>query len=180
MKVYTKTGDEGKTGLLGGTRLLKSDLRIEAYGTIDELNSHIGMVRDQAVNQPISAELIAIQNTLFIIGSHLASDPEKSKVVIPDIEESKITLLEEHIDKMDQKLPEMRNFVLPGGHVSISTGHIARCVCRRAERIVIHLSIDQPVNKNIIKYLNRLSDYLFVLCRWMTVQLDAEEVPWMP
>lgn len=180
MKVYTKTGDKGTTGLLGGTRVSKSDVRIDSYGTVDELNSHMGMVRDQEVNLPIAEELIQIQNTLFVIGSHLASDPNKSKVVIPDISQSSIELLEKAIDRMDSELPEMRNFVLPGGHVSVSTGHIARCVCRRAERLVIGLSEVEKVNENITKYLNRLSDYLFVLCRWMTKELNAEEVPWKP
>ncbi|MEO9964933.1 MAG: cob(I)yrinic acid a,c-diamide adenosyltransferase [Reichenbachiella sp.] len=180
MKVYTKTGDKGTTGLLGGTRVSKAHLRIDAYGTVDELNSHVGMVRDQSVNAPLADEIIAIQNTLFVIGSHLASDPEKSKVTIPDIETSQIVLLEEAIDRMDTELPPMRNFVLPGGHVSVSAGHIARCVCRRAERLVIALSENEPVNENVIKYLNRLSDYLFVLCRWMTLKLAAEEVPWKP
>lgn len=180
MKVYTKTGDKGTTGLLGGTRVLKSDLRIESYGTVDELNSHMGMVRDQKVNEPIADELIQIQNTLFVIGSHLASDPEKSKVVIPDIANDSIEKLEKAIDRMDDELPEMRNFVLPGGHVSVSAGHIARCVCRRAERLVIALSEHAEIHENITKYLNRLSDYLFVLCRWMTKELNAEEVPWKP
>ncbi|MEP2023807.1 MAG: cob(I)yrinic acid a,c-diamide adenosyltransferase [Reichenbachiella sp.] len=180
MKVYTKTGDKGTTGLLGGTRVSKANLRIESYGTIDELNSHIGMVRDQPVNESIAEELIAIQNTLFVIGSHLASDPNKSKVVIPEIEAEKIVLLENAIDRMDGELPEMRNFVLPGGHVSVSAGHIARCVCRRAERLVIGLSENEMVHENITKYLNRLSDYLFVLCRWMTQELKAPEVPWKP
>lgn len=180
MKVYTKTGDKGTTGLLGGTRVSKAHLRIDAYGTVDELNSHIGMVRDQPVNAQIVDELIAIQNTLFVIGSHLASDPEKSKVVIPDIDTERITELEVAIDRMDAVLPEMRNFVLPGGHQSVSTGHIARCVCRRAERLIIALAADEPVNDNVIKYLNRLSDYLFVLCRWMTQELKAQEVPWKP
>lgn len=180
MKVYTKTGDKGTTGLLGGTRVPKSDLRIESYGTVDELNSHMGMVRDQPVNAPISDELIDIQNTLFVIGSHLASDPKKSKVVIPDIEVSQIEKLETAIDRMDGELPEMRNFVLPGGHISVSAGHIARCVCRRAERIVTGLSAIEPVEDHVIIYLNRLSDYLFVLCRWMTHRLNAPEVPWKP
>lgn len=180
MKVYTKTGDKGTTGLLGGTRVSKANLRIETYGTVDELNSHVGMVRDQPVNQPLAGELIAIQNTLFVIGSHLASDPEKSKVVIPEIEVSHIELLEKAIDRMDAQLPEMRNFVLPGGHISVSAGHITRCVCRRAERLVTGLAENETVHENITKYLNRLSDYLFVLCRWMTKELNAEEVPWKP
>ncbi|MEO9802908.1 MAG: cob(I)yrinic acid a,c-diamide adenosyltransferase [Reichenbachiella sp.] len=180
MKVYTKTGDKGTTGLLGGTRVSKAHLRIESYGTLDELNSHVGMVRDQPVNETIADELIIIQNTLFVIGSHLASDPNKSKVVIPDITQDQIEQIELAIDRMDTELPEMRNFVLPGGHVSVSTGHIARCVCRRAERLVIALAENEPVNDNITKYLNRLSDYLFVLCRWMTLKLEATEVPWKP
>lgn len=180
MKVYTKTGDKGTTGLLGGTRVSKADLRIDSYGTVDELNSHIGMVRDQPVNALIADELIAIQNTLFVIGSHLASDPEKSKVVIPDIEIHHIELLEKAIDRMDAELPEMRNFVLPGGHVSVSAGHIARCVCRRAERLVTGLAENEKVHEHITKYLNRLSDYLFVLCRWMMKELNATEVPWKP
>ncbi|WP_420583196.1 cob(I)yrinic acid a,c-diamide adenosyltransferase [Reichenbachiella sp.] len=180
MKVYTKTGDKGTTGLLGGTRVSKADLRIDSYGTIDELNSHMGMVRDQEVNEPIVNELIQIQNTLFVIGSHLASDPKKSKVVIPDITNESIKMLETAIDRMDGELPEMRNFVLPGGHVSVSAGHIARCVCRRAERLAIALSETEEVHANITTYLNRLSDYLFVLCRWMTKELKAEEVPWKP
>ncbi|UXX77996.1 cob(I)yrinic acid a,c-diamide adenosyltransferase [Reichenbachiella carrageenanivorans] len=180
MKVYTKTGDKGTTGLLGGTRVSKSALRIESYGTVDELNSHMGMVRDQPVNASLVDELINIQNTLFVIGSHLASDPEKSKVVIPDIENSQIEKLEKAIDRMDAELPEMRNFVLPGGHISVSTGHIARCVCRRAERIVTGLAAQEPVEDGVTIYLNRLSDYLFVLCRWMTHRLNAPEVPWKP
>ena len=180
MKVYTKTGDKGTTGLLGGTRVLKSNLRIEAYGTVDELNSHIGMVRDQEVCLPKHSELIEIQNTLFVIGSHLASDPEKSKVQIPELSMELIEMLENAIDNMDEELPEMRNFVLPGGHIAVSAGHIARCVCRRAERNAIALSQDEPVDELIIKYLNRLSDYLFVLCRWMSLKTKANEVPWTP
>lgn len=180
MKVYTKTGDKGTTGLLGGTRVLKSNLRIEAYGTVDELNSHVGMVRDQEVCESRHDELVQIQNTLFVIGSHLASDPEKSKVQIPELSETLIEFLENAIDQMDTELPEMRNFVLPGGHVSVSAGHIARCVCRRAERNAIALSQEDKVDELIIKYLNRLSDYLFVLCRWMSLKTNADEVPWKP
>lgn len=180
MKVYTKTGDKGTTGLLGGTRVSKAHRRIDAYGTVDELNSHMGMVRDQPVNQSISDELIDIQNTLFVIGSHLASDPDKSKVAIPEVEDRHVERLEQAIDRMDGELPEMRNFVLPGGHVSVSAGHIARCVCRRAERMVIALAESEEVNDLVVRYLNRLSDYLFVLCRWMTQKLDAVEVPWKP
>lgn len=180
MKIYTKTGDQGTTGLLGGARVPKSHVRIEAYGTVDELNSHIGMVRDQPVNQSVVDELISIQNTLFVIGAHLASDPDQSNAKIPGMEVEQIEQLELAIDRMDAELPEMRHFILPGGHTSVSAGHIARCVCRRAERQVIGLSAIEHVEGVIIKYLNRLSDYLFVLCRWMTLKLEIEEVPWRP
>ncbi|MDN5202999.1 cob(I)yrinic acid a,c-diamide adenosyltransferase [Fulvivirgaceae bacterium BMA10] len=180
MKVYTKTGDQGSTSLLGGTRVPKSHDRIEAYGTVDELNSYIGLLRDQDVNKDIAAILIEIQDRLFTIGSSLASDPDKSKVKIPDLLESDVELLEKEIDTMNEQLPEMRSFVLPGGHQSISFCHIARCVCRRAERLVIRLSQNEFVADLVIKYLNRLSDYLFVLSRKITQELDAEETPWNP
>jgi len=187
MKVYTKTGDKGTTGLLGGTRVLKSNIRIEAYGTVDELNSHVGMVRDQPACQESDrsvggkeAELIEIQNALFVIGSHLAADPKKSKVEIPPLEVKWIDSLEKLIDNLDQELPKMRNFILPGGHVSVSACHIARCVCRRAERSVIALAQIEPIDQTIIIYLNRLSDYLFVLSRWIALKTDAKEIVWKP
>lgn len=179
MKVYTKTGDKGTTGLIGGTRVMKSDLRIEAYGTVDELNSHMGLIRDQPICNIFKDELIAIQNWLFVIGSHLANDPESSKMELPQVDGSAVVQLEQLMDKMDEKLPKMKFFVLPGGHESISFCHIARCVCRRAERATIRLSDDFEVNELIVKYLNRLSDYLFVLSRWMTMKLEVEEVPWV-
>lgn len=180
MKIYTKTGDKGKTGLLGGTRALKSDLRIEAYGTVDELNSYIGLLRDQPVLSELTPQLIQIQNELFVMGSHLASDPEKSKVKIPEFEESSVGRMEGWIDELNDNLEPMRFFVLPGGHQSVSFGHVARCVCRRAERSVVGLSQQESVNEVVVIYLNRLSDYLFVLCRWMTTQLEVEEIPWKP
>lgn len=178
MKVYTKTGDKGQTSLIGGTRVPKHHLRIEAYGTVDELNSHIGLIRDQQVDADTKKMLIEIQDRLFTIGASLASDPEKSKMKIPDLKEEDITLLEEEMDKMNGTLPEMRSFVLPGGHTTVSFCHIARCVCRRAERLAIHLSEDSFVAGLVIKYLNRLSDYLFVLSRKLTQDLNAEEIPW--
>jgi cob(I)alamin adenosyltransferase len=180
MKIYTKTGDKGSTGLLGGTRVSKGHIRIDSYGTVDELNSYLGLLRDQEVLKEKSTELIEIQNTLFVIGSSLASDPEKSKVKIPELFDESIYILEKAIDTMDSELPPMRNFVLPGGHQSVSFCHVSRCVCRRAERLVTLLSESEQVDELVLKYLNRLSDYLFVLSRWMTLKLDIEEVPWLP
>lgn len=180
MKVYTKTGDKGETSLIGGTRVKKSHLRIDSYGTVDELNSYIGLVRDQEVNSSRKDLLKEIQDRLFTIGSSLASDPEKSKMKIPDLHAEDITLLENEIDKMNDELPPLRVFVLPGGHQSVSFCHLARCVCRRAERLVIGLQEESFVAELVIQYLNRLSDYLFVLSRKMAYELNAEEVPWKP
>jgi cob(I)alamin adenosyltransferase len=178
MKIYTKTGDKGQTSLIGGTRVPKHNMRIEAYGTVDELNSYIGLIRDQPMDEHSKKILIEIQDRLFTIGSILASDPEKSKMKIPDLLEEDITLLENEIDKMNETLPEMRSFVLPGGHTTVSFCHIARCVCRRAERLTIHLSENSAVPDLVIKYLNRLSDYIFVLSRKFTQDLKAQEIPW--
>ena len=177
MKIYTKAGDKGQTSLIGGTRVPKHHIRIEAYGTVDELNSYIGLVRDQQIDLYSKELLIEIQDRLFTIGSSLASDPEKSKMKIPDLKEEDITLLEKEIDKMNETLPEMRSFVLPGGHTTVSFCHIARCVCRRAERNIIHLSETSFVAELVIKYLNRLSDYLFVLSRKIAHDLNASEIP---
>lgn len=179
-KIYTKTGDKGQTSLIGGTRVPKSHIRIETYGTVDELNSYIGLVRDQDIDEHSKQVLIEIQDRLFTIGSMLASDPEKSKMKIPDLKEGDISLLEQEIDKMNETLPEMKSFVLPGGHTTVSFCHIARCVCRRAERLTIHLSENSPVPEMIIIYLNRLSDYLFVLSRKFTMDIKATEIPWKP
>jgi cob(I)alamin adenosyltransferase len=180
MKIYTKTGDKGQTSLLGGTRVPKHHIRIEAYGTVDELNSWIGLIRDQQTDDNSARVLIEIQDRLFTAGAILASDPEKSKVKIPALSEEDVLLLEKEIDKMNETLPEMRSFVLPGGHNTVSYCHIARCVCRRAERNVIHLSEASAVPEIVIKYLNRLSDYLFVLSRKFTQDLSAAEIPWTP
>lgn len=179
-KIYTKTGDKGETSLIGGTRVPKHHIRIEAYGTVDELNSYIGLVKDQQIDAHSKEILLEIQDRLFTIGASLASDPEKSKMKIPDLKEEDITLLENEIDKMNESLPEMRSFVLPGGHTTVSFCHIARCVCRRAERLSIHLSENSFVAEPVIKYLNRLSDYLFVLSRKLSQDLNAEEIPWKP
>lgn len=180
IKIYTKTGDKGQTSLLGGTRVPKHHIRIEAYGTVDELNSYVGLMRDQKFDEHSKNILIEIQDRLFTIGSSLASDPEKSKVKIPDLKEEDIVLLEKEIDAMNEILPEMKSFVLPGGHTTVSFCHITRCVCRRAERKVIHLSEQSYVGELVIKYLNRLSDYLFVLSRKIAFELKAEEIPWKP
>lgn len=180
MKIYTKTGDSGTTSLLGGARVSKAHIRIEAYGTIDELNSYIGLVRDQEVNDPRKDFLKEIQDRLFTIGADLATEPGKDKVVKPDLYDSDIEKLEVEMDKMDEQLPELKSFVLPGGHPSVSYTHLARVVCRRAERICIALNAEEPVSELILKYLNRLSDYLFVLSRLMTQELNAEEVKWEP
>lgn len=180
MKIYTKTGDSGTTSLLGGARVSKAHVRIEAYGTVDELNSYVGLLRDQEVNSSRKDFLKTIQDRLFTIGADLATQPGKDKVVKPDLLESDITLLEEAMDKMDEKLPPLTSFVLPGGHQSVSFSHIARCVCRRAERIAIALNDQEPVSPLVIQYLNRLSDYLFVLGRMMALELNAEEVKWEP
>jgi cob(I)alamin adenosyltransferase len=179
-KVYTKTGDKGETSLIGGTRVPKHHIRIESYGTVDELNSYIGLIRDQNIDEQSKTVLIEIQDRLFTIGSSLASDPEKSKMKIPDLKEEDIVFLEKEMDKMDESLPEMKSFVLPGGHTTVSFCHIARCVCRRAERLTIQLSENDYVNELVIKYLNRLSDYLFVLSRKLSQDLNASEIPWKP
>lgn len=180
MKIYTKTGDKGQTSLVGGTRVLKTELRIEAYGTVDELNSYVGLVRDQVVNNDRKDILKEIQDRLFTIGSILASEPEQTKKRIPDLHESDIELLEKEMDRMDESLEPMRFFILPGGHQSVSFGHLARTVCRRAERVVIRLSQETEVDDLVIRYLNRLSDYLFVLCRMMIKDLNIEEISWKP
>lgn len=180
MKIYTKTGDDGTTSLFGGKRVSKADLRIDTYGTVDELNSWIGVLRDQSVNQPRKEILIEIQDRLFTIGSTLATEPGNTKVKIPLLTEGDIEFLEKQMDRMELALAPMRFFVLPGGNEAISFGHVARTVCRRAERLTIALNQSEPVNELVIKYLNRLSDYLFVLCRTMTHELKAEETPWKP
>lgn len=179
-RVYTKTGDKGETSLIGGTRLPKQHIRIEAYGTVDELNSFIGVVRDQGIDEHSKTVLIEIQDRLFTLGSLLAADPEKNKMKLPEIIEGDILFLEKEIDKMDEVLPEMKHFVLPGGHQAVSFCHVARCVCRRAERATLKLAENEKVEEIVYKYLNRLSDYLFVLSRKLAHDLKVEETPWKP
>ena len=187
MKVYTKTGDTGTTALFGGTRVSKHNIRIESYGTVDELNSHIGLVRDQDINHVYKQVLVEVQDRLFTVGAILATPPEKEtlkngqpRLQNLGIIESDIEFLENQIDRMEEALPPMTHFVLPGGHQTVSYCHIARCVCRRAERLSVHLSHNEPVAEIAIKYLNRLSDYLFVLARKLSVDLNADEVKWIP
>lgn len=182
LKIYTKTGDLGKTSLIGGTKVFKSHIRIETYGTVDELNSYIGLSSDHLAHKPSKEILKEIQDRLFTIGSSLACDPEKEpKMKIPDLKESDIVLLEKEIDNMTDAIPEMKHFILPGGHVAVSTLHVARCVCRRCERLCVHMQQeDLFVDPLVIKYLNRLSDYLFVLARFTSHQLGVEEIPWKP
>jgi len=187
MKVYTKTGDKGTTALFGGDRVPKHHIRIEAYGTLDELNSHIGLLRDQNIDGHFRRILMRIQDRLFTAGAILATPPQKEKLKngkdrlnIPRISEADIALLETEIDAMEETLPPMTHFILPGGHQTVSFCHIARCVCRRAERLTAHLHDIEPVDPLILQYLNRLSDYLFVLARKLAAALSAEELKWVP
>jgi cob(I)alamin adenosyltransferase len=180
MKIYTKTGDNGQTSLIGGTRVPKYDLRIECYGTIDELNSYIGLVRSQIL-MPIEQDALKeIQDRLFTIGSSLASDPEKSKMKIPELYITDVEFLEAEIDRMEKNLPQIRHFILPGGNTLISFCHIARCICRRAERLIFMLKEKSFVDENVSIYLNRLSDYLFTLARKTGHDNGVEEYQWHP
>ena len=180
MKIYTKTGDQGETSLIGGTRVPKYHLRIEAYGTVDELNSWVGLIRDQIADKHHIEQLLNIQDRLFTIGSLLAADPEKSKMKLPSLSEADYQLLETEMDAMDEQLEPLKSFILPGGHPLVSQIHIARCVCRRTERLIVHLQAETVVDPVIAIYLNRLSDYLFLLSRWTTKNLNAVESPWTP
>lgn len=170
MKIYTKTGDAGTTALFGGKRVSKADARVDAYGTIDELNSYLGLLYQEDL-------IIQIQDRLFTIGAILATEPGNTKVKVPHLSEDDIVVLEKAIDKMEESLEPMKHFILPGGHQTVSFCHIARTVCRRAERIVVSLEDVDPL---VIKYLNRLSDYLFVLSRFLSKKLNAKETPWIP
>lgn len=180
MKIYTKTGDKGKTSLFGGQRVPKYALRIDAYGTVDELNSYVGLIRDQAIDQDEVKFLLEVQDRLFTLGSCLATEPGNTKVKVPQLMEADIELMEKQIDRMNENLPEMRSFVLPGGHTTVSYTHIARCVCRRAERLVTQLAEEENIDAILLVYLNRLSDYLFVLARKLTHDLNVQETPWTP
>ncbi len=180
MKIYTKTGDKGQTSLISGKRLSKAHPRIDAYGTVDETNVIVGMLREQKEHAQRAGFLLQIQDRLFVIGSLLASDPEKPFPGLPELQETDITSLETAMDDMDAELPPMQNFVLPGGHPAVSYCHLARVVCRRAERLCIGLAQDENVEEKVIRYLNRLSDYFFVLSRFTAHELGVEEIPWRP
>ncbi len=181
MKIYTKKGDNGTTALLGGTRVQKHHLRIESYGTVDELNSYIGLLRDSIDSELHRKMLLEVQDRLFTLGSLLALDPKHiGKMKLPEITEADVVVLEIEMDRMDALLPEMKNFVLPGGHLAVSHSHVARCICRRAERCVTALNEQEPQSAIVICYLNRLSDYLFVLSRMIALENGAIEIPWKP
>jgi cob(I)alamin adenosyltransferase len=181
MKIYTKKGDEGNTGLLGGTRVPKHHLRIEAYGNVDELNSYVGLLRDLVLAERHQGILLEVQDRLFTLGSLLALDPgHVGKMTLPEVIDADVERLEQEMDSLDADLPEMKSFVLPGGHPTVSHCHIARCICRRAERAVSALHEQQPLPEIALKYLNRLSDYLFVLSRHLSHSLGAKETPWKP
>ena len=180
MKIYTRTGDKGETGLLGGARVPKHHIRIESYGTLDELNSFLGLLRDTPGAENYVGILVRIQEQLFTIGSHLAMEPGNTSFALPAFEAAEIAFLEQEIDRMTAELPEMRHFILPGGSMAVSHCHVARCVCRRAERLVVLLNESESVDESIIRYLNRLSDYLFVLARMLSKETGAIEMPWKP
>ena len=180
MKIYTKTGDKGLTSLIGGSRVQKSDLRIECFGTVDELNSYIGLIACQDISIAYQDHLKAIQDRLFTVGAYLASDPEKSKMKIPDLHDTDILFLEDLMDEMSLHLPELQNFILPGGNTTVSYCHLARCVCRKAERLVVKLGMESHVDEKMTVYLNRLSDYLFVLARKLNLDIGTPENIWNP
>lgn len=182
LKIYTKTGDKGTTSLIGGTKVLKSHLRIEAYGTVDELNAYIGLCKDVLQDEVTRQTLHTIQEDLFTIGALMACETGKAtKMQLPDISEEEVRFLEKAIDRMETSLEPMKFFILPGGHPSISHLHIARCICRRAERCYVRLGEEEnAINDTILKYLNRLSDYLFVLARYTGKLLRVEDIPWKP
>ena len=180
MKIYTKKGDSGTNQLIGGKRVPKSNSRIEAYGTVDELNSYLGLLRDQNVDTHTFEMIIEIQDRLFTIGALLANESDSNSMKLPLIDNKDVVLLENQIDKMNEDLPEMRSFILPGGHTTVSYCHIARCICRRAERLVVDLPKTTLQHDLILVYLNRLSDYLFVLGRHLSKALNIDEIEWKP
>lgn len=180
MKIYTKTGDQGITSLIGGTKVPKHHIRIESYGTVDELNSYIGLIRDQEISDEEKNLLKIVQDRLFTIGASLAADPEKSQMKIPDLNLTDVLLLETKIDEMNEILPELKHFILPGGSTTVSYCHLARCVCRRAERLIVHLASESFVDEKVIIYMNRLSDFLFVMGRYIGFRNGIAENQWVP
>ena len=180
MKVYTKTGDKGETSLFGGTRVSKANSRIHAYGTVDELNSYLGLLRDLSAQKNRNTELERIQDRLFTLGAILATEREDSLKKLPRIKRDDVVYLEGAIDQMDASLEPLTSFVLPGGHPTVSYCHVARCVCRRAERLTVELAEHSKMDVLVVKYLNRLSDYLFVLSRFLAKTLEVKQTPWVP
>lgn len=186
MKIYTKTGDSGQTSLFGGKRVSKSNLRIDAYGTVDELNAYLGLVRDLEIHQKHKEVLINVQKKLFVVGAFLATPPEsrvkkngENRLQIELIQPEDVLFLEKQIDFLDKKLEPMTHFIIPGGHIVVSHCHIARTICRRAERVCVALQENTTAYNDMICFLNRLSDYLFVLARMLTKDLQAEEIKWI-
>ena len=179
MKIYTKKGDRGETSLIGGVRVKKSNVRIHAYGTVDELNSMVGLLKDNLIDDEDISLLLEIQNNLFVIGSSLASAPG-SKMSLPEIKTKDVEKLEVQMDKMNEDLPELTSFILPGGHTVVSYCHLARTICRRAERWVIEITESEKIDTILIEYLNRLSDYFFVLARKIAIDFNSKEVLWHP
>lgn len=179
-KIYTKTGDKGSTSLIGGVRVPKHHIRIESYGTVDELNSQLGLVKDLCGREDVGEWLREVQDRLFTLGSELATAPEKTvKMKLPDLHDSDVAWLEARIDQMNESLPEMRSFIIPGGDAAASACHVARCICRRAERICVGMEAAGEVLPELaIRYLNRLSDFLFVMARYITHESGGEDVPW--
>lgn len=181
MKIYTKTGDKGTTALFTGKRVPKHHIRIESYGTLDELNSWIGLLRDQEIDPHYQNTLTQIQEKLFTLGAILATEPTKdNRLKIPRVQETDSTFLEQEIDAMNRALPPMTHFILPGGHTTVSYCHVARTICRRAERMISYLHEEEPLPDTVLSYINRLSDYLFVLARKLSNDLKAKEVKWIP
>ena len=178
MKIYTKTGDKGQTSLLNGERVSKYNNRIETYGTIDELNSFVGLLKAGEINKYDALFLVIIQNKLFNIGSILALGKKRGSFIPPPLKEEDILLLEKEMDKIDAILPKLTNFVLPGGNKAIAYSHVCRTICRRAERLIVKLADESEIDENIIKYVNRLSDYFFLLSRKITIDYDVEEIIW--
>lgn len=187
MKIYTKTGDKGTTALFGGTRVPKNHIRIDSYGTIDELNAWLGLIRDQEIDTHSHEVLTIVQDKLFTVGAILATDPEKmimkngkERLNISKIVDADLEFLEKEMDVMNEALPPMTHFILPGGHTTVSYCHIARTICRRAERIMTQLLNEEPYDVKVLSYINRLSDYLFVLARKLSFDLKANEIKWVP
>lgn len=179
LKIYTKTGDDGKTGLIGGDRVSKHHIRVECYGTVDELNSHIGILRCHAAEDLSLLTLSAVQDRLFTLGSYLAAAPG-NKMLLPELYPEDVAVLEREIDRLTEKLPVLKNFILPGASLQGASAHVARCVCRRAERLVVFLSDQEEIDPWVVRYLNRLSDYLFTLARFLDQENGGVEIAWQP